>query len=90
MIVNDIQPFPKRCLLMPLAPVGARTDSTTRGVKVLCYWGQECGTKIVFDAHAVHFLKMETFFPLEGISSSPKCTYSHRQRSLEIIPFRVI
>ena len=28
-IVNDIQPCPKRCLLMLLARVGARTDSTT-------------------------------------------------------------
>ena len=28
-IVNNIQPCPKRCLLMPLARVGARTDSTT-------------------------------------------------------------
>ena len=30
-IINDIQPYPKRCLLMLLAHVGARTDSTTRG-----------------------------------------------------------
>ena len=30
-IVNDIMPCPKRCLLMLLAHVGARTDSTTRG-----------------------------------------------------------
>ena len=29
MIVNNIQPCPKLCLLMPLARVGARTDSTT-------------------------------------------------------------
>ena len=29
-IVNNIQPCPKRCLLMPLARVAARTDSTTR------------------------------------------------------------
>ena len=29
-IVNNIQPCPKRCLLMLLARVGARTDSTTR------------------------------------------------------------
>ena len=29
-IVNDIQPCPKRCLLMLLAHVGARTDSTMR------------------------------------------------------------
>ena len=29
-IVNNIQPCPKLCLLMPLARVGARTDSTTR------------------------------------------------------------
>ena len=29
-IVNDIQPCPKRCLMMPLAHVGARTDCTTR------------------------------------------------------------
>ena len=28
-IVNNIQPCQKRCLLMPLARVGARTDSTT-------------------------------------------------------------
>ena len=28
-IVNNIQPCPKPCLLMPLARVGARTDSTT-------------------------------------------------------------
>ena len=28
-IVNNIQPCPKLCLLMPLALVGARTDSTT-------------------------------------------------------------
>ena len=28
MIVNNIGPCPKRCLLMPLARVGARTDST--------------------------------------------------------------
>ena len=28
-IVNDIQPCPKRCLLMPLVRVGVRTDSTT-------------------------------------------------------------
>ena len=27
-IVNNIQPCPKRCLLMPLARVGARADST--------------------------------------------------------------
>ena len=27
-IVNNIQPCPKRCQLMPLARVGARTDST--------------------------------------------------------------
>ena len=38
-IVNNIQPYPKRCLLMPLARVGARTDSTrvtatTRGVAI--------------------------------------------------------
>ena len=31
-IVNDIQACPKRCLLMPLVRVGARTDSTTRAV----------------------------------------------------------
>ena len=37
-IVNNIQPCPKLCLMMPLARVGARTDSTasysykTRGV----------------------------------------------------------
>ena len=29
-IVNNIQPCPKLCILMPLARVGARTDSTTR------------------------------------------------------------
>ena len=29
-IVNNIQPCPKLCLLMPLARAGARTDSTTR------------------------------------------------------------
>ena len=29
-IVNDIQPCPKRCLLIPLVRVGVRTDSTTR------------------------------------------------------------
>ena len=29
-IVNSIRPCPKRCLLMALARVGARTDSTTR------------------------------------------------------------
>ena len=29
-IVNNIQPRPKRCLLMLLARVGARTDGTTR------------------------------------------------------------
>ena len=29
MIVNNIQPCPKRCLLMPLARVEARTESTT-------------------------------------------------------------
>ena len=29
-IVNNIQPCPKRCLLMPLVRVGVRTDSTTR------------------------------------------------------------
>ena len=29
-IVNNIQLYPKRCLLMPLARVGARTESTTR------------------------------------------------------------
>ena len=29
-IVNNIQPCPKRCLLLPLARVGAKTDSTTR------------------------------------------------------------
>ena len=29
-IVNNIQPCSKRCLLMSLARVGARTDSTTR------------------------------------------------------------
>ena len=28
MIVNNIQPYPERCLLMPLALVGVRTDST--------------------------------------------------------------
>ena len=28
--LNNVQPCPKRCLLMPLARVGARTDSTTR------------------------------------------------------------
>ena len=28
-IVNNIQPCPKLCILMPLARVGARTDSTT-------------------------------------------------------------
>ena len=28
-IVNNIQPCPKLCLLMPLSRVGARTDSTT-------------------------------------------------------------
>ena len=30
MIVNNIQPCPKRCLLMPLVRVGVRTDNTTR------------------------------------------------------------
>ena len=30
MIVNNIQPYPKRWLLVPLASVRARTDSTTR------------------------------------------------------------
>ena len=30
MTVDNIQPCPKLCLLMPLACVGARTDSTTR------------------------------------------------------------
>ena len=29
MIVNNIQLRPKRCLLVPLARVGARTESTT-------------------------------------------------------------
>ena len=29
-IVNNIQLYPKRCLLIPLARVGARTESTTR------------------------------------------------------------
>ena len=29
-IVNNVQPCPKGCLLMPLALVGARTESTTR------------------------------------------------------------
>ena len=29
-IVNNIQAYPKRCLLLPLARVGARTDSTMR------------------------------------------------------------
>ena len=29
-IVNNVQPCPKRCLLMQLVRVGARTDSTTR------------------------------------------------------------
>ena len=33
-IVNNIQPCPKRCILMPLARVGARTDSTTRYVQL--------------------------------------------------------
>ena len=28
-IVNNIQPCPTQCLLMPLAHIGARTDSTT-------------------------------------------------------------
>ena len=28
--VNNIQPCPKRCVLMPLARIGAGTDSTTR------------------------------------------------------------
>ena len=28
MIVNNIQPCPKRCLLMPLARIGVRTEST--------------------------------------------------------------
>ena len=45
-----------------------------RGVEVLSYWNQEYGTEIASGAHVVHFLKMETFFPLEGIFSSPKCT----------------
>ena len=38
-IVNDILPCPKRCLLMPPAHVGARTESTTRqarGVANFC------------------------------------------------------
>ena len=34
-IVNNIQPYPKRCLLMLLARVGARTDSTTRAATTL-------------------------------------------------------
>ena len=43
-------------------------------VEILSYWSQEYGAKIASGPNAVHFLKMETFFPLEGISSSPKCT----------------
>ena len=29
MIVDNIRPYPKQCLLMPLARVGARTENTT-------------------------------------------------------------
>ena len=32
-IVNDIHPCPKRCLLMPLARVGARTTSTATNAR---------------------------------------------------------
>ena len=34
MIVNNIQPCPKRCLLMPIVRVGVRTDNTTRTLEL--------------------------------------------------------
>ena len=43
--------------------------------------------KIASGAYAVHFLKMDTFFLLEGIVLSPKCTYSHCQEYLYTLAF---
>ena len=52
-IVNDIQPCPKRYLLMLLARVGARTDSTTHAattreawpISVHAYWHIMCSMR---------------------------------------------
>ena len=46
-IVNDTQPYPKRCLLMPLARVAARSDSTTltayeEGLLHHLFWTRWC------------------------------------------------
>ena len=52
--------------------------------------------KIVYGAHAVHFLKMETFFPLKGTCSRLPSAHIHIVRYLCIcieaflIPFRAI
>ena len=48
----------------------AHTQDFNRGVEVLSYWSQENGAKIPSGTHTVH-LKMETFFPLVGISCLP-------------------
>ena len=61
-IVNNIQPCQKLCLLMPLARVGARADSTTR-LQVQCEArpisgtciGVVCKKDAVFATRVLHF-----------------------------------
>ena len=38
-------------------------DGKDRGVEVLSYWSQEYGAKIVFGAHAIHFLDVDFLYP---------------------------
>ena len=70
-IVNNIQPCPKRCLLMLLARVGARTDSTThaattRGVanfraRVLAYvqYAPRVCTSVLFIMYMINLQKLQ-------------------------------
>ena len=54
------------------------------GVEVLSYWSQEYCVKMASGAHdIIHIFKnTETSFPLEGIFSSPKCTFSYCEESI--------
>ena len=54
-IINNIQPCPKLCLLMPLARVGARTDSTTR-LQLHARRGSKV-QKFMKALHGAHYMK---------------------------------
>ena len=55
-IVNDIQLFPKRCLLMELAHVGARTDRHHAYIQLRKVWEILCACAVYLYAPMVlHF-----------------------------------